>query len=370
MWNVQSTNLAHLRIFKYFELLHQLILESDVGIYKSALLFTSDQNISHDSSITELDDILFCKQYREMGLVTDSQDILSNVYIFFKSSESLAELTPKQLSKGKSRLHTYRLGHTAAFKAAQACFNYRNFESCYRIVQLLTWQLYLSGNTSEIESWSELSVLGASCLQQLLQSILNSASIDHKYALGCILSLPTDKAFASFKDGLALTSTQYERLRNVAEVGAVAGSVWSQRTFQVHCQTLANSARWWQEFRLLDIPFNETQFQETGTNYHASLIPMIIFKTKGDLMAAYEYTDAYHIQYDVALFEYIKQQFLTFVSKGASDYDSRHSLIITAIADCTNKALLVKMLLTQCEPNLSPYDYEGSLDLFRACISA
>ena len=102
---------------------------------------------------------------------------------------------------------------------------------------------------------------------------------------------------------MASSSTEYGRLQKIATIGSAAGSVWSQRSFQVHCESLAQCARWWQEFRVLDIPFVEALFQETGSNYQKSLVPMLLYKTGGDLDLVLEFAQVYHISGYLALTE-------------------------------------------------------------------
>lgn len=68
-----------------------------------------------------------------------------------------------------------------------------------------------------------------------------------------MLSLPKDVANKSFKDAITSTGKDYQRLNRIARVGVKAGSIWSQRTFQVNCLVLVKHARWLQEMSLLSI---------------------------------------------------------------------------------------------------------------------
>jgi hypothetical protein len=69
--------------------------------------------------------------------------------------------------------------------------------------------------------------------------------------MGTMLSLPKDKANVAFKASVVSAGQDYEKLHRIAKVGAMVGSIWNQRSFQVNCMMLAQHARWLQELTLL-----------------------------------------------------------------------------------------------------------------------
>jgi hypothetical protein len=71
--------------------------------------------------------------------------------------------------------------------------------------------------------------------------VLSAKHIDQKLAISYMLSLPTDKAFATFKAGLGAstdykrsTAIDYMRLRSIGSIGSVAGLIWSKREFRIY----------------------------------------------------------------------------------------------------------------------------------------
>lgn len=58
----------------------------------------------------------------------------------------------------------------------------------------------------------------------------------------------------------------------------------------------------------------------------------------------------------MVLFEFLKLQFLVFTND--QETESRHARIRTALANVTNKGKCAEMLMKECQPRFSPYDYE------------
>ena len=75
--------------------------------------------------------------------------------------------------------------------------------------------------------------------------------IDERLGLACMVGLPLEKAFDSFKIGMSSTGRDYYRLIKIAAIGTAAGMIWNQRSFQVDCQALATNAKWWNMLQLL-----------------------------------------------------------------------------------------------------------------------
>lgn len=221
---------AHLRLFKYLELLHQMVMESDVGVYQSVSSLDDCDTLEENETDC---DILFKNQFRDSGLVTKSDVILRNVYRFFLSGDLLSNSSPRKRSKGKSNNNIRDVANLAGLNAAKECFSFRNYQTSFRLVQLLVGQDFVFQGEGKSDIVDNISILGLDSLQHLLQNVLSTKNIDPKFALGCMLALPSEKAFATFKIGMALTSSDYKRLQSIASVGAVAGSIWSQRSFRI-----------------------------------------------------------------------------------------------------------------------------------------
>jgi hypothetical protein len=261
-------------------------------------------------------------------------------------------------SKGKSSNSGTENALLAGIAIANECTQYRNYQSSFRLVQLL-FRVLCETNEGSEHLWEELEELSTQNLRYLLQHVLQAKAIDHKLALSCLFALPIDDAYDIFKEVIAAATSQYARLQSLSKIGSIAGSIWSKRSFQVNCESLERCARWWLEFNLLDIEFEEGKFQDIGTGYHDRFIPQILFKTYCDLSVALEFSQGYQIKDDSVIFEFIKQQLLVFPACSDHDYNVRHSKIIAAIAEVTNKEKCAIMLASECYPIMSPYDYEG-----------
>ena len=88
----------------------------------------------------------------------------------------------------------------------------------------------------------------------------------------------------------------YERLIRLASIGVDAAALWQQRSFAVECRHLASNARWWQQLKLLEIPFDDNLFRNCRDgSYQQSLLPAIMHKTSLDVDCAVEYCRAFNI---------------------------------------------------------------------------
>ncbi|KAI8911677.1 hypothetical protein EDD86DRAFT_203002 [Gorgonomyces haynaldii] len=296
---------TRLKAFQYYELFLRLVQESDKGEYQQSITQKMKRS-------------LFSKP---IGLV-------------LKFSESNLELlkVKKQSRKGKGRSNL-----SCLLELCRQCLDYRLFSTGYCLNVLLSHERYLKGSDIDTDEQEQ---LRAKALKNMLQQQLNSQRIDYKLSLCCILSLDTDQAFSAFKEGMSGTMNEYDRLQKIASIGAVAGSVWNQRSFQVHCQQLAQNARWWQELKILQIPFEESQFQG---EHLKKLLPQLLLKTE-DLQTGLEFCDQYNIPHDDCLLEYIEQQFLK------NDHKVQEALDLV-----TNKQRLIQFLAKDMLEKLESY---------------
>ncbi|KAI9026821.1 rough deal protein C-terminal region-domain-containing protein [Hyaloraphidium curvatum] len=193
----------------------------------------------------------------------------------------------------------------------------------------------------------------------LLQTVLSTRHIDESLALGFMLCLPLEKAFEAFKAGMQSTGTEYHRLTKIALIGRAAGAAWSQRSFQLDCQQLGTNARWWQQLRLLEIPFDEAAYRASrGGEYQRQLVVPMLRKTSFDLLTVLDFTRAYNIEDDFVLLHYIN---LLMQHEDGSSYSWR---VAAVVDDVVNKEKLLRLLLDRCFPSISPYDYERYQFLF------
>ena len=195
-----------------------------------------------------------------------------------------------------------------------------------------------------------------SCLQTLLQNILSSPVVDQQLALACMVSLPLEKAFAAFKSGMATIGKDFARLVAVADVGAMSGRIWAQRTFQVDCEFLSMNARWWHQLSLLNIPFEEAPFRASRNGeYQVQFIAPLLKHTDLDILTCLEFASDYNVGHDPVYFEYIKALMNT--GPGVVKNSEYQSCIMGVYPDITNRQLLSQLLEKDVLAKIWPYDY-------------
>lgn len=298
--------------------MHLIVSKSEQGLYQKSM-----------TSQMEKSDI---KNYVETSLVLPIDKSFRLMFEFLKQLS-------QDSAKGKGRQNVIETG----LNIAKECYESRNYQSTIRIIQILIEQsLILKEPITE-----ELNLLYSDSVFYLLSDIF-SGEIDYMYALGCMISLPKEKANLCFKNCLQQSGKDFTRLNKIARVGSISGLLWSQRAFQVNCLGLVKYTRWLQEFSILEIPFDESLIRSKDVQYHKSMIPYIIFK--GDLDIAMEYADEYSIEKDFCLKQYILQQLLL------ESFDRFR--VIKTLEQVQNRELLVRFLNDLIDM-MSPYDYEG-----------
>eukprot|EP00842_Homolaphlyctis_polyrhiza_P004683 jgi/Hompol1/5215/HPOL_001922-RA len=122
-------------------------------------------------------------------------------------------------------------------------------------------------------------------------------------------------AYNLFRTSIGLSQKEYARIESISKVAAMSAVVFRQYGFQTDCERLAANARWWKEFKLLE---------------------------------------------DCVLFEYVKQQMFSDRERNLSiDQAPLHQIRIASILpDIDNKAKYMTLLLDECLPRISPYNYD------------
>ena len=182
-----------------------------------------------------------------------------------------------------------------------------------------------------------------------------------------MMALPQKIAFDGLRGGLSTVNNEFHRLNQIAGIGLGAAALWQQRTFTVQLETLAKNAKWWEQLRLLVIPFEEDRFR-TEDGYVRQIIPKLLQKTSFDIITALEFAQDYNIEGefekreevfliihridDFVILEYIKS--LLKEPGSETDYQPR---ILGVLDDVVNREKLSR-LLKESILALSPYDYE------------
>jgi hypothetical protein len=106
-----------------------------------------------------------------------------------------------------------------------------------------------------------------------------------------------DRAFMCIKNSLGITGSDSALSIKIANVAIVVATVWGQRGFQVQCQAHATNAKWYHQFRLFSIPYEERSFSSgKDTQYKRSFISLILQKSSMDLFTALEFARNYNIE--------------------------------------------------------------------------
>lgn len=261
-------------------------MKSDLGEYQLAM----DRNSKVSKSLKSLE-VVTQNNYHESGLVLSANDILFSL-MKFSLDPIIYDLKLVQ-AKGKgTREHPYKEYGT---RLAKKCFQSRNYQLALRVSQLvLEYEVLTPSGPSK-----EILEISADCLSQLLETLLISRYSDYQLCFGYMLSVTKEKANALFKDSIALMAKDYPRLQRIARIGAMAGSVWNQRNFQVNCLDLIQHSRWLQELKLLEIPCDDNTLRNTGNaggEQVRKLVPYLLLKTHGDLATVIEFAQQYRIE--------------------------------------------------------------------------
>lgn len=110
-----------------------------------------------------------------------------------------------------------------------------------------------------------------------------------------MMALPQKAAFDGLKGGLSTVNNEFHRLAKIAGIGLGAATLWQQRTFTVQLETLAKNSRWWNQFKLLNISFQEDRFR-TDSSYLRDLVGILLSKTNLDILTVLEFTSDYNIE--------------------------------------------------------------------------
>ncbi|CAG8541754.1 10906_t:CDS:10 [Paraglomus occultum] len=369
----------YLDVFKTCELQDALFAQSELGDYRSALnkgepfgmtimnsagSSTSTQELTIFDKEDAIDDIdayatsLFEDHYHEVGLVLRSQECMELATSFTVESYNRKQTKCIDKNNRPSKMASKQSAHDGNLltSTARRLMEYLRQNSSLQIAlylfQLFKEQIlhasldnWQDTEAEEFEHWE--------LLEACVQKVLTSRHIDHWLGLGYMISLPMDKAYNTFRDGLVTVGSDYNRLIKLAGVGMGCATLWRQRTLFNDCKQLGANGRWWHQLRLLEIPFDDGQFRlSKDGDYQRKLIPALLKKTNFDIITVLEFTREYNIEADdYALFHCVKM--LLF-----SEVDNYQSRIAGIIDDIVGKDKLSTMLMDHCLTRISPYDYE------------
>jgi hypothetical protein len=247
---------------------------------------------------------LFETQYNVGGLVLDTEftmglvsDFIMDIYV--SREQKLNELgflgVDKVNEGGKARAAEPLSSGRVLMEHLK---KNRNMFSGLRILQRCVEAQWRFGFDAGFEEESaEIGRHYHEIIQNILVNVLSSRSIDQSLALGLTFALPMDRAFQCIKNSLGITGSDSALSIKIANVAIVVATVWGQRGFQVQCQAHATNAKWYHQFRLFGIAYEERAFGSGGdTSYKRSFVCELLSKSSMDLFTALEFARNYNIE--------------------------------------------------------------------------
>ncbi|KAK9768761.1 hypothetical protein K7432_000363 [Basidiobolus ranarum] len=341
---------------------------SSVNMFLSANLMEEEQTDSMDSDDRFADD-LFQEHYFETGLVLKTEEAMEHATLFaLDCCKNSRNPRPQNGTSGKSKSKSiddsisYDLSAKMLGDYLKDNRNYQTALSVFQRSQEQTLRRIIG-----FEEEATIEDLDTSRYNEILeicvQKVLSSRYIDNMLALGYTISLPLEEAFKSYKAGLATVGSDYHRLIKFAAIGLGCATVWEQRGFYVNCKQLAANARWWHQLKILDIPFDDAQFRASKhSEYQRKLVPLLMEKTNLDILTVLEFGRAYDLEDDYSYLEYVRKLILS------GPEESYQSQVVGVVDDIVNKEKLLHLLISQCVPRISPYDYERLQFVFQQII--
>ena len=197
-------------------------------------------------------------------------------------------------------------------------------------------------------------------LDKLVKKILTHNQIDDTLSFGYIISSPHKQAFEGIRLGMAGINSEFSRLTEIARIGGAAASIWQQRAFFVQLESLAKNSKWWEQFSVLELEFDENQFRHSE-EYRRSFIPTLLEKTSYDLLTVAHYAEDYDIDLDSVYFEAIKKLLIY-------EHDREYENFLTMCAlDIQNRAKYLEQL-KELQQIVSPYDFSKIKFVFQLIL--
>ncbi|ORX95635.1 hypothetical protein K493DRAFT_371980 [Basidiobolus meristosporus CBS 931.73] len=339
---------------------------SSVNMFISANIDEEEQEEPFVSDDRFADD-LFQEHYFETGLVLKTEEAMSYATSFvLDCCKSVHETRPRNGSAGKSKsIDDSNSYDVSAKKLGDYLQDNRNYQTSLSVIQRSQEQTLrrILGFEADINIEDLDTSRYNAILEICVQKVLSSRYIDNLLALGYTISLPLEQAFTAYKAGLATVGSDYHRLIKFAAIGIGCATVWEQRGFYVNCKQLGANARWWHQLKILDIPFDDAQFRASKhSEYQRKLVPLLMEKTNLDILTVLEFGRAYDLEDDYSYLEYVRKLIL------CGPEESYQSQVVGVVDDIVNKEKLLHLLISQCVPRVSPYDYERLQFIFQQII--
>ncbi|KAJ3128527.1 hypothetical protein HK098_004157 [Nowakowskiella sp. JEL0407] len=320
---------------------------------------------------------IFDHFYRETGMVLNTVQTMSMVGEFVSSFYNLMlklnqnpyspirpKASPVKFSPNKSKGKSAKpqsvddidlvldnaktlLGHLKTNGSLQVA--YFMFQ---RMMELLIG-LRNNANNSEqnfIGNWEEF--IHTELIQSLASSTLVTGNIDLRLAVAYVLSSSLDILKANMKSAKLVGG--FNQTTQLSAVGEFCAVGWNSTTFAVQCTDTATKSKWFGQFKLLDILYDENDFKDSELANRIKYVTLLLDKTGGDILTAFEFANTFGVSDDYVIIEYIKT---VLFSPNMNDNDMMNG-IVGVIDDVANKEMLQKVLIEDCLERVNSYDYE------------
>jgi hypothetical protein len=195
-------------------------------------------------------------------------------------------------------------------------------------------------------------------IRECFSSLIQASCIDQTTAFGLLICLESKEAFQVLWYWMGKVGNNLDKVGKLCAVGAICGSFWQQRSITVECVEQLNKSSWWQQFKLLDIPYHSSDFNskpERPVLLRKYLKPLLQ-NSSMDLVTGMEFAQQFHVDEDYVLLAYLQLQL--YVGKEASltenvsllDYQSAILAVQDEIANKTLLLTLYKDSMLSCDP--------------------
>lgn len=144
-----------------------MVSDSDIGAYKSIMVTSEEPERVPDEPLRKL----FNNQYVQSGLVSQADIILIASYKYFLTGNILSKHKSDKKGKGKANYNACDASNHSGLSLAKECFNYQNYLTSFRLIQLLVAENYRLIASQRINITDILSHR-AEALESLLQNVL------------------------------------------------------------------------------------------------------------------------------------------------------------------------------------------------------
>ena len=283
-----------IRLHSVVDAVGQVVSQTEMGDYATLLGDDSDLSRSQDDApadmpSTRVQELLACDGIPSQWMEMDSAVLQTGAAMQLATRFAVGESTWFESTCAK----------VSGGRFADDSRALVSFLGSHSAHQLAIGVLAASGQSQQFDP-----ELQREQLTLLLNRTLQSRSVDHSFALGCMLSVPPKVAMSAFQQQMKreLDHHDFPRLRCLARLGVDFACEWDEPEFQQQCQHLEMNAHWFHTFSELDIAFDIKAFEARGMGgpahmqHKRQLVKPLLQGTGYNLAQVTEFTQYYQIE--------------------------------------------------------------------------